>query len=116
MSHLVVQPASGTTAREHYEDTIARLVPLDSLKPYLKDEEFSALYNTYLAGAAPIWGVTPGTNGVNFRPRGMKTAIRRKTESILERHCQRDASRPKASYANLVGEGKLSPQLGFHSS
>jgi len=67
MSHLVVQPASGTTAREHYEDTIAQLVPLDSLKPYLKDEEFSALYNTYLAGAAPIWGVTPGTNGVNFR-------------------------------------------------
>lgn len=65
MSRVILQPASNKDARQHYEDTIIKPVPLTLLKAYLTPGEISVLADIYPDGNCPTWGVTPGTNNQN---------------------------------------------------
>ncbi|MGD0032533.1 HNH endonuclease [Paenibacillus illinoisensis] len=65
MSKVILQPSGSVEAREHYEDTIKRPVPIQALSEYLPAETIDQLKDFYPDGLVPTWGVTPGKNNVN---------------------------------------------------
>ena len=67
MSKVILQPCGDAHAIQHYEETIAQPVTLDSIRHCLSDEEFDELSRVYPDGNTRIWGVTPGAKGVNAR-------------------------------------------------
>ena len=64
MPHLIIQPAGGHDARQHFADTID--VQFDiATHADLLGLELAVLQRAHPSGQAPIWGVTPGVNGAN---------------------------------------------------
>lgn len=67
MTSVIFQPTGNSGGRDHYLDTIAKPVPLERLASHLTAEQVAALAPLAVTGAVPVWGVTPGVNGVNER-------------------------------------------------
>jgi hypothetical protein len=66
MSLVILQPTGNQDARIHYEDTIIKPVRLEEVKKYLTAENYNELSSLYNVEEVSIWGVTRGTNDVNF--------------------------------------------------
>jgi hypothetical protein len=66
MSLVILQPTGNQDARVHYEDTIIKPVRLEKVKKYLTAEDYNELSSLYNVEEVSIWGVTRGTNDVNF--------------------------------------------------
>lgn len=62
-TRVIIQPASGSAAREHYRETIESPVPLERIKPFLSEGEREKLEALYPTGSAYVWGLTPGRGG-----------------------------------------------------
>ncbi len=59
MAQVILQPAGGAGAREHYENTIRRPVRLSTIKGLLTNpEDIELLGLLYPDGLVPTWGVT----------------------------------------------------------
>ena len=66
MSKVLLQPAGDINAREHYVDTIENPVSIDRIGNFVKGNELNVLNDLYTDGKVYVWGVTPGTNGINI--------------------------------------------------
>ncbi len=68
---ILLQPASGTEAMRHYEDTISTGVRLQLLKKYLGPKDYS---KTAQLGSerVMVWGIVPRDDGV---PRSQWTRL-----------------------------------------
>lgn len=64
MPKIILQPAAGSEAREHFQDTIERPVSLAANRDLL-GPHYDALLKRFPAGTCAMWGVTPGRNDVN---------------------------------------------------
>jgi hypothetical protein len=64
-ARVILQPAGGPEASQHYERTIKNPVRLSSLLGFLEETDANALAKQYPTGWTRVWGVTPGANGVN---------------------------------------------------
>ena len=62
-ARVLIQPASGSAARDHYRATIESPVPLERVKPFLSEGEQEKLEALYPTGSAYVWGLTPGRGG-----------------------------------------------------
>lgn len=60
---VLLQPASGSAAREHYRDTIEDPVDLENLAEVLDETDLAALRERYPRGQFYVWGVTKGSSG-----------------------------------------------------
>ena len=65
MTSVVFQPAGNSGGRSHYVDTIANPVSLIRLSEHLGPELIQGLRSVTHGDAVPVWGVTPGANGLN---------------------------------------------------
>src|SRR5258705_89575 len=65
MTRVILQPAGGPEAIEHYRRTIQSPVRLARLAPLLAAAELAELSTTFPDGLVRIWGVTPGTTNRN---------------------------------------------------
>jgi hypothetical protein len=63
--NVIIQPAGNKGGREHYVDTIARPVPLDIILKHAPSHLRNSIVEAFPGDAAAVWGVTPGSNGVN---------------------------------------------------
>jgi len=62
-ARIILQPSGNADAREHYQDTINKAVPLESIAPFLDSATLDRLRKIYPSGNCLIWGVTPaGSN------------------------------------------------------
>lgn len=57
---VVLQPAGNQGGREHYVDTVANLVGIDSCEPYVAPQILRKLSELHPNGKAAMWGVIPG--------------------------------------------------------
>jgi hypothetical protein len=57
---IILQPAGGPSARQHYVDTIEQPVPLARMRPHLDPADLDHLEQIYGSSPIPVWGVTPG--------------------------------------------------------
>lgn len=64
MSKLILQPCANSAARKHYLDTIETPVTLQTITPFLDEEEIHVLTQIYPDGLCHIWGVTSGGSNV----------------------------------------------------
>lgn len=62
MAKVILQPAGGPDARRHYEDTIAKNVPLAALVKFVRPQELNDLKKIYGKDGGPVWGVVAGIN------------------------------------------------------
>jgi 5-methylcytosine-specific restriction protein A len=62
---VAIQPAGNPVGRQHYVDTVENLVRLSEFEPVMLAEK-SELQRISTNGKIALWGVTPGTNGVNI--------------------------------------------------
>ncbi|MFI6512157.1 hypothetical protein ACIBCT_31530 [Streptosporangium sp. NPDC050855] len=64
---VMLQPASLKTlaVARHYHDTISNHVELTAHTDLFSVDDLDVLQRLYPNGAAPLWGVTPGTNNAN---------------------------------------------------
>ncbi len=60
---VLIQPAAGDAARDHYRETIEEPVPVARLRPYLSEEVLQELTDHHPSGEVYIWGLTPGAGG-----------------------------------------------------
>lgn len=67
MPRVILQPSANKVAQQHYFDTIVNPVSLDFCEGLADQDVLAALWDIYPAGAAPLWGVTPGSNDLNIR-------------------------------------------------
>ena len=65
MGHVILQPSGSPSARQHYADTIEIPVDFDDRARLFKPGQGSHLREIFPDGRAPLWGVTPGSNGAN---------------------------------------------------
>lgn len=65
MSRVILQPTGNKDAREHYQDTLVKPVPLDTIQQYVTKEEYGYLEELYPNRLVPTWGVTAGVKNVN---------------------------------------------------
>jgi hypothetical protein len=65
MSLVILQPAGNQGGREHYVDTIEKLVKIEECKPYVPLQIFENLAAANPTGEAGMWGVVSGKNNVN---------------------------------------------------
>jgi len=61
---VAIQPAGNEFGRQHYVDTVENLVDLNKFSDFLGDDK-EDLFAISDNGKIALWGVTPGTNGVN---------------------------------------------------
>jgi hypothetical protein len=66
MAHVILQPSANQDARQHYVDTIQTPVAFHQYSDLISLEVLNQLNTLFPEGAAPMWGVTPGTKGVNI--------------------------------------------------
>ncbi len=66
MSSVILQPAGGSAARQHFEATIARPVAIEDHRNGL-GPHYDALLALFPSGQVPMWGVTPGGNDRNVK-------------------------------------------------
>ncbi len=64
-ARVILQPAGGPEAAEHYARTLRSPVRLSSILEFLDESDADALAKQYPTGWTRVWGVTPGANGVN---------------------------------------------------
>jgi hypothetical protein len=62
---VAIQPAGNEFSRKHYQDTVENLVNLEKYRSFLGSDS-DDLFSIAEAGSIALWGVTPGTNGVNI--------------------------------------------------
>lgn len=62
MAKVILQPAGGPDAREHFEQTVRQHVPLTVLAQFARERDLTNLRKIYDAGGGPVWGVIPGNN------------------------------------------------------
>ena len=61
---VAVQPCGDSAAKEHFVDTIEKLVPKERIYPLLTTKQ-KKLFDTYCSNAVAVWGVTEGKTGQN---------------------------------------------------
>ena len=64
-ARVILQPAGGPDAADHYDRTIRNPVRLSSILEFLEGPDADALAKQYPTGWTRVWGVTLGANGVN---------------------------------------------------
>src|SRR5207249_8218873 len=64
-ARVILQPAGGPEAAEHYSRTIRNPIRLSSILEFLEEPDADALAVQYPTGWTRVWGVTPGASGVN---------------------------------------------------
>ncbi len=62
---VAIQPAGNEFGRKHYVDTIENPVELENYRKFLGPDS-EDLFSISTQGKLALWGVTPGTNGVNI--------------------------------------------------
>ena len=62
---VILQPAGGVEAADHYSRTIRNPIRLSSILGFLEESDADALAVEYPTGWTRVWGVTPGASGVN---------------------------------------------------
>ena len=62
---VILQPAGGVEAAQHYVKTVKNPVRLSSVLPFLEKAAAEALAARYPTGWIRVWGVTPGKGGIN---------------------------------------------------
>lgn len=62
---VAIQPAGNEVGRKHYLDTVENLVSLERYREFL-GHDAEDLFAISDQGKLALWGVTPGTNGVNI--------------------------------------------------
>ena len=62
-SRVLIQPAAGDAARDHYQETIADPVPIARVRSFLSDEVLDQLTEHHPSGDLFVWGLTPGGGG-----------------------------------------------------
>jgi hypothetical protein len=62
---VILQPAGGPEAAEHYSRTVKASIRLSELLRFLDDNDSDALASRYPSGWTRVWGVSPGSSGVN---------------------------------------------------
>jgi len=67
VAHVILQPSANQDARDHYRDTIEAPVAFRDYAHLIAPETLYSLGEIFPDGVAPMWGVTPGVNGVNVR-------------------------------------------------
>lgn len=65
MARVLIQPAGGVGAREHYEISVAKKVKFDDHIDVLTSSEIDLLKSGFADGEAAMWGLVPGEKGVN---------------------------------------------------
>jgi len=66
MARVILQPYADKAARKHFVDTIDNPVPLSLIQQYLPESAFQKLALLSGENSIPVWGVTPGREGVNI--------------------------------------------------
>lgn len=66
MTAVVIQPCSSPASQQHYEDTIEAPVAIRAHAAKLDAGQLEELLALFPSGLVPLWGVTPGTRGVNI--------------------------------------------------
>lgn len=61
---IAVQPCGDSAAKEHFVDTIEKLVPKEKIYPLLTKEQ-KELFDIYCGEAVAVWGVTEGKTRQN---------------------------------------------------
>lgn len=61
---VAVQPCGDSAAKEHFIDTIEKLVPKESIYPFLNDEQRIS-FDIHCSDAVAVWGVTEGKTKQN---------------------------------------------------
>lgn len=64
-ARVILQPAGGPEAADHYTRTIRNPIRLSSILEFLEEPDADALAVQYPTGWTRAWGVTPGASGVN---------------------------------------------------
>ena len=64
-TRVILQPAGGPGAADHYTRTIRNPIRLSSMLEFLEESDADALAVQYPTGWIRVWGVTPGASGVN---------------------------------------------------
>ena len=64
-ARVILQPAGGPEAVDHYNRTIKNPVRLSEILKFLGDSDSDALAARYPTGWIRVWGITPGSGGVN---------------------------------------------------
>tara|TARA_Y100000817_G_C16819158_1_gene528046 strand:- start:26 stop:979 length:954 start_codon:yes stop_codon:yes gene_type:complete len=65
MPQLILQPAGGEAAREHFQSTILNKISVDDIFQFLGHMDQKLLSQIYKNQKCLIWGVTPGSNNAN---------------------------------------------------
>ena len=65
MTLVILQPAGNQGGREHYVDTVANLVELETCAPYVTPQIQRLLEVAHPGGKAGMWGVVAGQKDVN---------------------------------------------------
>ena len=65
MTLVILQPAGNQGGREHYVDTVEKLVDIGACAPYLSPQDQEILMVAHPDGKAGMWGVVSGKNDVN---------------------------------------------------
>jgi len=65
MSLVILQPAGNKGGREHYVDTVEKLVTIEACEPFVPPQVYQALREVNPTGEAGMWGVVSGKNNVN---------------------------------------------------
>src|SRR5579859_3844179 len=65
MRRVILQPAGGSEAAVHYDRTIRQPIRLSSLLSLVDQSDAVQLARKFPTGWLRVWGVTPGTNGIN---------------------------------------------------
>jgi hypothetical protein len=61
---VAIQPCGDSVGRQHYVDTIEKLVTTDRIRPFLTTDQRRA-FDVCFDGPVAVWGVTHGEKGVN---------------------------------------------------
>jgi len=62
---VILQPAGGSEAADHYSRTVKNPIRLSSILEFLEESDADALAVQYPTGWTRVWGVTPGGSAVN---------------------------------------------------
>lgn len=62
---VAIQPAGNEFSRKHYQDTVENLVDIEKYKELL-GADLDDLFSISDAGRIALWGITPGSSGVNI--------------------------------------------------
>lgn len=66
MSHIILQPAGGKTAKPHYKHTIETPVDISSITEVLDKETLERINAIYPSGQAYVWGIKNGNKNRNL--------------------------------------------------